>query len=107
MIGGIGVGGVEHVRATRDIDSAVRHGEESLDLYPAVNSRRPASRPKPRPAGHKASVGLDLVQLLDEPPEALTALEIDLLLADSPYHRAALEGGWPWSCPISIWKWPS
>ena len=42
---------------------------------------------------------LELVQLLYEPPESLIDIQIDLLLADSPYHKIALERRVPTSLP--------
>jgi hypothetical protein len=89
VIGGIALAAWKHVRATRDIDLLLGVGADRLDL---VMQRLAAAsvRPKRSPAATKLGQ-LDLVQLLYEPPEALMDLQVDLLLADSPYHRIALE----------------
>ena len=88
VVGGIALAAWKHVRATRDIDILLGIGEEDLDL---VLQRLLAAGVRPKRTPPVTSLGrLELVQLLYEPPEAFMDLQVDLLLADSPYHRVAL-----------------
>jgi hypothetical protein len=88
VVGGIALAAWKHVRATRDIDILLGIGEEDLDR---VLQRLLAAGVRPKRTPPVTSLGrLELVQLLYEPPEAFMDLQVDLLLADSPYHRVAL-----------------
>ena len=89
VMGGLALAAWGHVRATRDVDLLI--GVSAEDLVPLLGTLASAGiRPKHQPS--VISLGsLQLVQLLYEPPGAYIALQIDLLLARSDYHRHALE----------------
>jgi len=87
----------KHVRATKDIDLLLGLGKENLDL---VLPRLIAAGIRPKRSRTTIKLGhLELVQLLYEPPEALMDMQVDLLLADSPYHRIAIERRVPTTLP--------
>ncbi|MBI3467393.1 MAG: nucleotidyl transferase AbiEii/AbiGii toxin family protein [Planctomycetes bacterium] len=88
VMGGIALSAWEHVRATRDVDLLI--GVESGDLDSLLQQLRSAGvRPKREPP--TVALGkLRMVQLLYEPPETFVDVQVDLLLADSEYHRGAL-----------------
>ncbi|MEN6452212.1 MAG: nucleotidyl transferase AbiEii/AbiGii toxin family protein [Thermoguttaceae bacterium] len=97
VVGGLALATWKHIRATRDIDILLGIPVEKLapvlERLDAVGIR-PKSGPSPVSLGH-----LKLVQLLYEPPESFMELQVDLLLADSPYHRVALERSVPTLLP--------
>jgi hypothetical protein len=88
VMGGLALAAWRHVRATRDVDLLVGVSEE--DLEPLLSTLTSAGlRPKRQPA--VTSLGsLQILQLLYEPPGAYLDLQVDLLLAQSEYHRQAL-----------------
>ena len=97
VIGGIALAAWKHVRATRDIDLLLGIGRENLDPVLqrlAAAGLRPKRTPPVTALGH-----LELVQLLYEPPNALMNLQVDLLLANSEYHREALTRRVPTTLP--------
>jgi hypothetical protein len=88
VTGGLALATWKHVRATRDVDLLVELAENKLDGL-IQHLRGAGFRPKRSPP--VTSLGqLDVLPLLYEPPEAFVELQIDLLLARSEYHRAAL-----------------
>lgn len=88
IAGGLALSAWKYVRATRDIDLLVSISERQLD--PILGQLRSVGiRPKNNPPA--VSLGsIDVVSLLYEPPEAYLEIQIDLLLANSEYHREAL-----------------
>ena len=78
-----------HVRATRDVDLLIAVSEDHLEtLLSTLTSA--GLRTKHQPPW--LSLGsLQVLQLLYEPPGAYLDLQVDLLLAQSDYHRQALE----------------
>jgi hypothetical protein len=88
VMGGIALSAWQHVRATRDVDLLI--GLEAADLSAILAQLYQAGlRPKRQPP--ITTLGkLRMVQLLYEPAEAFVDVQVDLLLADSEYHRAAL-----------------
>jgi hypothetical protein len=88
VAGGLALSTWKHLRATRDIDVLVGIGEGQLG--PVLSQLRSAGiRPKKDPPA--VSLGpIDVVPLLYEPPDAHLDVQVDLLLANSEYHREAL-----------------
>jgi hypothetical protein len=88
LIGGIALSAWKHVRATRDIDFIV--GMDAAAFEPVMQSLIAADlRPKHSPP--VVELGrFKLAQFLYSPDDALMDVQIDLLLADSAYHREAL-----------------
>ena len=88
VMGGLALAAWRHVRATRDVDLLIGVSEEDLD--PLLSTLTSAGlRPKHQPP--LISVGsLQILQLLYEPPGVYLDLQVDLLLAQSEYHRQAL-----------------
>jgi hypothetical protein len=88
VMGGLALAAWRHVRATRDVDLLIGVSEEDLErLLSTLTSA--GLRPKRDPPW--TSVGsLRILQLLYEPPGAYLDLQVDLLLAQSEYHRQAL-----------------
>ena len=97
VIGGLALAAWKHIRATKDIDLLLGIGADELD--PVLRQLQAAGmRPKHSPP--LTILGrLELVQLLYEPPEALMDLQVDLLLANSEYHREALSRRIPTTLP--------
>jgi len=97
VTGGLALATWKHVRATRDVDLLVDLGGNNLDQL-IEHLRAAGLRPKRTPP--VTSLGqLDVLPLLYEPPEAFVELQIDLLLAKSEYHRAALRRRVPTQLP--------
>jgi hypothetical protein len=88
VMGGLALAAWRHVRATRDVDLLIGVSEE--DREPLLLTLTSAGlRPKHQPPW--TSLGsLEILQLLYEPPGAYLDLQVDLLLAQSEYHRQAL-----------------
>jgi hypothetical protein len=88
VMGGLALAAWRHVRATRDVDLLI--GISDDDVEPLLSTLTSAGlRPKHQPP--LISVGsLQILQLLYEPPGAYLDLQVDLLLAQSDYHRLAL-----------------
>jgi hypothetical protein len=88
LAGGLALAVWKHVRATRDVDLLISIGEERVEEL-LQSLRAAAIRPKRRPPVVTLG-GLEVIQLLYEPPEAFVDLQIDLLLARSEYPLEAL-----------------
>lgn len=88
VMGGLALAAWRHVRATRDVDLLI--GVSNDDAEPLLSTLTSAGlRPKHQPP--LISLGsLQILQLLYEPPGAFLDLQVDLLLAQSDYHRQAL-----------------
>jgi hypothetical protein len=118
VMGGLALAAWRHVRVTRDVDLLI--GVSDGDVEPLLSPLSSARlRPKHQPP--LISVGsLQILQLLYEPPGAYLDLQVDLLLAQSDYHRRALARRTPTrraaldfdivSSPVKIWScitsWP-
>ena len=88
VMGGLALAAWRHVRATRDVDLLIGVSEE--DLEPLLRTLTSAGlRPKHQPPWMSVS-SPQILQLLYEPPRAYLELQVDLLLAQSEYHRQAL-----------------
>jgi hypothetical protein len=89
VAGGIAMAAWKYVRATRDVDVLIAIARERLDSL-LVELRQAAVRPKRDPP--LTALGrLDVVQLLYQPPETFVEIQIDLLVAQSPYYTTALQ----------------
>jgi hypothetical protein len=88
VMGGLALAAWRHVRATRDVDLLIGVPDDEVEtLLSTLTSA--GLRPKHQPP--LISLGsLQILQLLYEPPEAYLDLQVDLLLAQSDYHRQAL-----------------
>jgi hypothetical protein len=88
LMGGMAVAAWGYLRATRDVDLLLKI--ESADLERLLDRLRAAGlRPKQQPP--VLALGpLRLLQLLYTPPGEFVDVQIDLLLAESAYHREAL-----------------
>jgi hypothetical protein len=89
VAGGIALSAWKYIRATRDIDLLLaveeKRSPELLSVLGASGIRLKRDLPA-------IKLGqLDVIQLLYEPPEAFMDVQIDLLLARSPYHLQALQ----------------
>ena len=88
VTGGVALAAWEYLRATRDVDLLIAIGEPDIaDLLKRLREAqiRPKHDPPVRPLGQ-----VDLMQVLYEPPATFLDLQIDLLIARSPYHEQAL-----------------
>ena len=97
LMGGLALAAWKHVRATRDVDLLVSLGDQSPELI--IQSLEQAGlRTKRQPPVQQLGPSR-LVQLLYAPPSSLLDLQVDLLLADSEYQRAALDRRVPVQLP--------
>jgi hypothetical protein len=88
VAGGLALSTWKYVRATRDIDLLVSIDENAIERV-LRQLRAAGLLPKRDPPS--ISLGqLDVIPLLYEPPDTYLDIQIDLLLAKSPYHREAL-----------------
>jgi hypothetical protein len=88
VMGGLALAAWRHVRATRDVDLLIGVSDEDRDFLLSTLTSA-GLRPKRQPPW--TSFGsLEILQLLYEPPGADLDLQVDLLLAQSEYHRQAL-----------------
>lgn len=88
VMGGLALARWQHVRATRDVDLLLALGSLDLDKVLATLQARDVHARRSPP---KVSLGsLSIVQLNYEVPETFIPVQIDLLLAESEYHRTAL-----------------
>jgi hypothetical protein len=88
VMGGISVAVWEHVRATQDVDLLIGACENDVGLV-----LQELAKAKIRPKRHPPVLMLGatrILQCLYEPPDCFIDIQIDLLFADSDFHRAAL-----------------
>jgi hypothetical protein len=88
VMGGVALAAWQYVRATRDVDLLVSLGNTDPGLVMtrlAAASIHPKRQPPLVPLG-----SLQIVQFRYEPPGAFVDVQVDLLLAESNYHRQAL-----------------
>src|SRR5437879_4503814 len=86
--GGLALAVWQHFRATRDVDILLGTPETQVDrILPVLLAAgiKPKHAAVPIPLGN-----LNILQFQYEPPGAYLDIQIDLLLADSKYHRTAL-----------------
>jgi hypothetical protein len=89
VAGGIALSAWKHIRATRDIDLLLAADEEHLPELLGALAASGMRLKRPLPA---VQIGqFDVIQLLYEPPESLMDVQVDLLLARSPYHLQAVQ----------------
>ena len=88
LMGGLALSIWKHVRATRDIDLLISLGQADVEFVLAELSRAGIRTKHQPPVLDLHSVRI--IQLLYEPPESFTDLQIDLLLVESEYHERAL-----------------
>src|SRR5438876_7968825 len=86
--GGLALSVWQHFRATRDVDVLLGTPESHVDrILPTLV----AAGIKPKHTVVPIRLGnLKVLQFQYEPPGAYLDIQIDLLLADSKYHRTAL-----------------
>ncbi len=88
LMGGLALAAWSYVRATRDVDLLIGASEAEFDVI--VSTLTSAGfRLKHDPA-KRALGSLQILQFLYEPHESYVDLQVDLLLGQSAYHRAAL-----------------
>jgi hypothetical protein len=97
VMGGLAMSYWKYTRSTRDVDLLIGIDVQKSDKI-LSQFRSIGIRPKQTPP--IISLGrLNIIQLLYEPPEAYMEVQIDLLLAESDYHRTALERRLPSRLP--------
>ncbi len=99
VAGGLAVGLWKNPRGTRDVDLLIAVEPPNLpDLYAALSAAgmRPRTNPFPLELGGIRVALFDL-----RIPDALMDIHVDLLFADSEYHRTALSRRVPAILPIS------
>lgn len=88
LMGGLASALWGHVRATRDVDLLIAIGSEGPEaLVEALAAHGMVLKCQP-PVMRLGD--LRLIQLLCEPPGGHLAVQVDLLFADTDYHREAL-----------------
>jgi hypothetical protein len=88
VMGGIALARWQHVRATRDVDILLALGK--LDLEAVLATLHMAGVQPKRSRAATPLGSLSIVQLTYELPETFLPVQVDLLIADSEYHQAAL-----------------
>lgn len=88
LMGGLSLAFWRHVRSTQDVDLLIDPGPAGAEALLGV-LRQAGVRTKHQPA--VVDLGsVRIAQLLYEPKDAFLDIQIDLLLAESPFHREAL-----------------
>jgi len=88
LMGGVALAVWQYVRATRDVDLLVSLGNSDFGL---VMARLAAAGIHPKRQPPLVPLGsLQIAQFRYEPPGAFVDVQVDLLLAESDYHRQAL-----------------
>ena len=97
VMGGIALSTWKHVRATRDVDLLLGAREDDL---PRLLAALRAAGIRAKRSETLARLGdLNLLQLVYSPEETFLDFQIDLLLANSEYHRQALDRRVPTRIP--------
>lgn len=97
VIGEIALAFWRHVRFTQGVDLLVGcSGEKTDELIATLSTRSVTVRRNP-PTTRLGD--LEVLQLSYEPPESFIDVKVDLLLADSEYHRTALSRRVPVTLP--------
>ncbi len=88
VMGGIALSAWKHIRATQDVDILIAL---DLDDQSVVLELLRAAQVSPKREPPILNIGeTQILQLLYEPPQTFLTLQIDLLLANSEFHRSAL-----------------
>jgi hypothetical protein len=88
LMGGLSLAFWRHVRSTQDVDLLIDPGPAGVEALLEV-LRQAGVRTKHQPA--VVDLGsVRIAQLLYEPKDAFLEIQIDLLLAESSFHREAL-----------------
>ena len=88
LMGGLSLSFWQHVRSTQDVDLLIDPGPAGIDAI-LETLRQAGVRTKHQPP--VVDLGsVRIVQLLYEPNQAFMDIQIDLLLAESAFHREAL-----------------
>jgi hypothetical protein len=86
VIGGVALSRWKLFRATRDVDLLI--GVASIDTQPLISALTAIGAKQKRPVAPLGNAYI--VQLAIEPEDTFVEVQVDLLLADSDYHRQAL-----------------
>jgi len=88
LLGGLAMGAWKRPRFTKDVDLLIAIGEprsrEALQLLTAAGFRCERPRPVVRVAENR------FIQLHFDPPGSMLEVQLDLLLATTPFHEQAL-----------------
>jgi len=88
LIGGLSLSFWKHVRSTQDVDLLIDPGPTGVDAILEVLQQAGVRTKRQPPVVDLGSVRV--IQLLYEPTDAFMDIQIDLLLAESAFHREAL-----------------
>jgi hypothetical protein len=88
VMGGLALAVWKHVRATRDVDLLIEFNP--ADLPKLVATLRAAGLRAKHGATPTRLGELELVEFLYEPPDTFLDVQVDVLVAQSDYHHAAL-----------------
>jgi hypothetical protein len=89
VMGGIAVAAWQQVRATQDVDLLIELGD--IDTTAVVRRLADASIRAKRTPPILTIGDLRILQCLYEPPGSFVEIQIDLLFADSEFHRSVLQ----------------
>jgi hypothetical protein len=88
VMGGISVAVWEQVRATQDVDLLLGASDKDVDL---VLQKLAQAKIRPKRQPPVIVIGeTRILQCLYEPPDCFIDIQVDLLFADSAFHRTAL-----------------
>jgi hypothetical protein len=88
VMGGLALAAWQHVRATRDVDLLINLKNMDLDRLLETLAAHHIEPMRIPPASILGT--LRIIQLQYEPAGTFAEIQIDLLLADNPYHEEAL-----------------
>jgi hypothetical protein len=97
LMGGLALSLWKHVRNTQDVDLLIGLGGTSIEAL-LDQLRRAGVRTKHHPPVLDLG-SVRIIQLLYEPPDTFMDIQIDLLLAESDFHRQALARRIPAALP--------
>jgi hypothetical protein len=89
LMGGLAMSVWKHVRSTRDVDLLLGIDVSQLNLF--LEQLHAAGFHAKREPPVISLGKLKILQFLYEPPDSFMSMQVDFLLADSPYHRQALD----------------
>lgn len=97
VMGGLAMSSWKYPRSTRDVDLLIGIDAHQLDK---ILTQLQALGIRSKHTSPIVTLGqLNIIQMLYEPPEAFMEVQIDLLLAETDYLRAALERRIPTRLP--------
>lgn len=97
IMGGIALSFWKTVRATRDVDVLLAADERDLETL-LQQLAAAGFRPK-HSSGPVRLGGMEIIQLLYDPPGSHIAVQVDLLVGKTDYHRTALDRRLPFELP--------